>query len=73
MTDDQLDLLAAWYRNEYRKRTKAVKDGTAIIEWLAPGYRVTLTEVRSHAESIGITMNAQDTIDWLHHVENGLK
>lgn len=68
MTDEQLDLLSAWYRKEFRKRSKAVKDGTAQIEWLVPEYRVSRTEVAAYAESIGITMNAQDSVQLFHYL-----
>jgi hypothetical protein len=46
--------LAQWYRSEYARRTKAVKAGTAPIDWLAAGYRVTWTEVVAKAEELGI-------------------
>lgn len=68
MTDDQLDLLAAWYRSEYRRRTKAVEAGGANIDWLVPEYRVSRTEVVAYAESIGVTMDAQDSIQLIHYL-----
>jgi len=68
VTGDQLELLAAWYRSEFRRRTAAIEAGDGRIDWLDPGTRVSLTEVRSYAESVGIEMKAQDTIDWLHHI-----
>jgi len=70
VTEDQLELLAAWYRSEYRKRTKAIKEALADvkIDWLDPGTRVSLTELSSYAQSIGMPMSAQDRIDWFHYI-----
>jgi hypothetical protein len=68
VSDDKLEKLAQWYRQEYQRRTEAVKEGTAKIDWIVPDYRVSRTEVESYAASIGIDMNAQDSIDLFHYL-----
>ena len=69
MTDEQFAKLGAWYRSQFELRTAAIEAGDGRIDWLNPGTRVSLTEIRSYAEIIfGIEMTAQETIDWLHYI-----
>lgn len=63
VTQADLEKLAAWYRGEYDRRTEALEAGGGKLDWVAPEYRVSRTEVVAHAESIGIMMSAQDNID----------
>jgi hypothetical protein len=68
VTDDQLDKIAAWYRSEFKRRTEAIEAGGAKIDWLVPEYRVSRSEVVAYAESIGITMDANDSIQLIHYL-----
>lgn len=72
VTDDQLELLAAWYRKTFRKRTKAIKDALGVnVNWVDPRERVSVSEICSYAESIGMPMDAQGAIEWFHYINNG--
>ncbi|MCA2998449.1 MAG: hypothetical protein ING75_07580 [Rhodocyclaceae bacterium] len=55
-----MDKLLEWYCAEYERRTKAVDEGTADIDWLIPEYRVSWTEVVTKAEQLGIKFNPVD-------------
>jgi hypothetical protein len=52
VTEDRLELLAAWYRRECRRPPP-------------------VTDVMEYADSIGMTMDAQDAIDLFHYINNG--
>ena len=71
MTDAQLDQLARWYHSEYQRRTEAITDNIGKIEWLVPEYRVSRTEVTAYAQSIGIELDADDTIQLFHYLNQG--
>lgn len=68
MTDEQLEKLSKWYRDEFKRRTEAIKDDSAKIDWLVPEYRVSRTEVVAYAESIGIQMSVDDTVQLFHYL-----
>ena len=68
MNNEQLEKLSKWYRDEFKRRTVAIKKGKAKIDWLVPEYRVSRTEVESYAESIGIKLNADDSIQLFHYL-----
>ena len=46
--------LVKWYRRERRCRTAKVREGTARIDWLDPGTRVSWSEIVAKAEEFGI-------------------
>jgi hypothetical protein len=58
--------LMAWYCAEYDKRTKAVEEGVAPIDWAVPEYRISWTEVVSKAEGLGILTSPLDLRLWFH-------
>jgi len=60
MTPEQEAKIVAWYRETYMARTEAIEAGNARIDWIVPEYRVTLTETRSYADSIGVTLTVDD-------------
>jgi hypothetical protein len=70
MTEEQLHHLATWYRNEYKRRTQALKAGAGQYEWIAPDYRVTRVEVAAYAASVGIDVGVQDWIDLFHYLND---
>ncbi len=65
MTKQQKDQIVAWAKAEYDRRTKLIEGGHGRDEWIEPSTRVSLTEVRSYADGIGITMGVNDVADFL--------
>ncbi len=65
MTKQQKDQIVAWAKAEYDRRTKLIEGGHGRVDWIEPSTRVSLTEVRSYADGIGITMGVNDVADFL--------
>ena len=53
----KLTKLIDWIDSEYARRTKAVKNGTARIDWIDEGTRVSFSEIVAKAEALGIDTN----------------
>ena len=70
MTGEEMQALTIWYRQEFQRRTRALKNGNANIDWLVPEYRVSRIEVAAYAEKIGIHVGVQDWIDLFHHIND---
>lgn len=66
MTEAQQQLLD-WFDAEYQRRTDLVEKGEGRIDWIAPDYRVSWTEVLSKAEELGITMNPVNLRHWIDY------
>jgi hypothetical protein len=67
-SESQQAQLICWYQKEYRRRTRAVRRGAGRIDWLDSGTRVSLTEVRSYADSIGVTLTPDDVKNLIENI-----
>lgn len=59
-----IQCLRTWCLAEFRRRTKALEEGTATmreqIDWAIPGYRLRFSEAQTKAEELGIDLNIVD-------------
>lgn len=69
MTPEHLNQITQWSRDLYRRRTEALDQGVGRIDWVDPGTRVCLTEVRTYAASIGVTLDVNDVRDLLEALQ----
>jgi hypothetical protein len=68
-TDDSaISSLIKWHKDEWDRRTKAVEEGTkASLEWVLPESRITMTEVLTKAEQLGIVeWSTVDFREWCY-------
>lgn len=63
MTPNERALLD-WHDAEYARRSAAVLDGTARIDWIVPEYRVSWSELAAKADELGIDRNLVDLRRW---------
>lgn len=52
--------LVQWVKDERRARRAARRDGTAPIEWMAPGYELPFSEISLKAEELGVELDPTD-------------
>lgn len=61
---DKVQELRYWCRQEFKRRTKAIADGSAAfsdqLAWANAEYRVRFSEAQARAEELGIEMNIVD-------------
>ena len=68
ITEAETELLR-WFRDTYRARTDAVQAGTAPIEWLDEGTRVSWTEIDAKVEQLGIRREPLEMRLWWRQQE----
>jgi hypothetical protein len=68
MTKAEADLLR-WFKATRAARTRAVKNGSAPIDWLDKGTRVAWSEIWNKAQELGIKRDVVDLRTWWDTVQ----
>ncbi len=62
--------LMAWIEFEFIRRTLAIRRGGAPLDWVGTDHRVSLSEIQTQAQELGLEETGDHLREWLSGVRN---